>query len=86
EAMNQMMGSAATSMSTILNKKVDISPPSIYLLDILQNEGKDTIPNDALLVKISFRLRIGELIDSTIMQLVPLEFGKKIVKTLLGAP
>ena len=33
EAMNQMMGSAATSMSTIFNKKVDISPPSIYLLN-----------------------------------------------------
>ena len=28
EAMNQMMGSAATSMSTIFSKKVDISPPS----------------------------------------------------------
>ena len=34
EAMNQMMGSAATSMSTIFNKKVDISPPSIDLLNI----------------------------------------------------
>ena len=28
EAMNQMMGSAATSLSSMLDKKVDISPPT----------------------------------------------------------
>ena len=49
--MNQMMGSAATSMSTVFNKKVDISPPSIDLLNISKNEGTDTIPDDDLLVK-----------------------------------
>lgn len=84
EAMNQMMGSAATSMSTVFNKKVDISPPSIDLMNIGQNEGRDNIPEEDILVKVSFRLKIGELIDSNLMQLVPLEFGKKIVKTLLG--
>lgn len=84
EAMNQMMGSAATSMSTVFNKKVDISPPSIDLMNIQNNEGRDNIPEEDILVKVSFRLKIGELIDSNLMQLVPLEFGKKIVKTLLG--
>ena len=39
EAMNQMMGSAATSMSTVFNKKVDISPPSIDLMNIAEDEG-----------------------------------------------
>ena len=84
EAMNQMMGSAATSISTIFNQKVDISPPSIDLMNISQNEGADNIPQDDLLVKISFRLRIGELIDSNLMQLLPLKFSKKVVKSLLG--
>ncbi|MFJ8234352.1 flagellar motor switch phosphatase FliY [Ureibacillus sp. NPDC094379] len=84
EAMNQMMGSAATSMSTVFNKKVDISPPSIDLLNILQDEGRDYIPDEDLLVKVSFRLKIGELIDSNIMQLLPLKFGRGIAKTLLG--
>ena len=42
--MNQMMGSAATSMSTVFNKKVDISPPSIDLLDIMQGEGTKRFP------------------------------------------
>lgn len=84
EAMNQMMGSAATSMSTVFNKKVDISPPSIDLMNLLVDEGTDAIPNDEMLIKISFRLRIGELIDSNIMQLLPLEFGLKLVKSLMG--
>ena len=84
EAMNQMMGSAATSMSTVFNQKVDISPPSIDLMNLSQNEGTDNIPPDDLLVRISFRLRIGELIDSNLMQLLPLKFSKKIVKSLLG--
>ncbi|PJN87150.1 flagellar motor switch phosphatase FliY [Bacillus sp. mrc49] len=84
EAMNQMMGSAATSMSTIFSKKVDISPPSIDLLNFLNGEGENAIPNEDLFAKISFRLRVGTLIDSSIMQLLPLEFAKGLVSELLN--
>ncbi|SHR14445.1 Flagellar motor switch protein FliN [Mycobacteroides abscessus subsp. abscessus] len=84
EAMNQMMGSSATSMSTIFSKKVDISPPSIDMLNVLEGEGTDRLPVDDMLVKISFRLKVGELIDSSIMQLVPLEFAKGLVEELLN--
>ncbi len=84
EAMNQMMGSSATSMSTIFSKKVDISPPSIDILNVLEGEGTDRLPVDDMLVKISFRLKVGDLIDSSIMQLVPLEFAKGLVAELLN--
>ncbi|RID87160.1 flagellar motor switch phosphatase FliY [Peribacillus asahii] len=84
EAMNQMMGSAATSMSTIFSKRVDISPPSIDLLDMVSGEGEKSIPNSDPLAKISFRLRVGELIDSNIMQLLPLPFAKGLVEELMG--
>lgn len=84
EAMNQMMGSAATSMSTIFSKKVDISPPSIELLDVTNGEGENSLPIVDLMVKISFRLRVGDLIDSNIMQLLPLSFAKGLVQELLG--
>ncbi|MFJ7507970.1 flagellar motor switch phosphatase FliY [Peribacillus simplex] len=84
EAMNQMMGSAATSMSTIFSKKVDISPPSIDLLNFLKGEGENAIPDEDLFAKISFRLRVGNLIDSSIMQLLPLEFAKGLVSELLN--
>ena len=84
EAMNQMMGSAATSMSTVFNQKVDISPPSIDLMNIAMDQGKDNIPEDDYLVRVSFRLKIGDLIDSKLMQLLPLKFSKKIVRSLMG--
>jgi flagellar motor switch protein FliN len=84
EAMNQMMGSAATSMSTIFSKRVDISPPSIDILNVSQGEGTDKIPEDDLFVKVSFRLKIGDLIDSNIMQLLQLDFAKSLVGELLN--
>ncbi|SDJ01672.1 flagellar motor switch phosphatase FliY [Salimicrobium halophilum] len=84
EAMNQMMGSAATSMSSIFNKKVDISPPEITMLDIQQEEGVEHIPEDDKLAQISFRLKVGELIDSEIMQLLPVRFSKELVEQLMN--
>ena len=75
-----MMGSAATSMSTIFNKRVDISPPSIEILDLIHGEGTEKLPEDDMLVKVSFRLKIGDLIDSNIMQLLPLDFAKSLVE------
>jgi len=84
EAMNQMMGSAATSMSTIFGKRVDISPPSIDILNVLEGAGTDKIPDDDMFVKVSFRLKIGDLIDSNIMQLLQLNFAKSLVEELLN--
>ncbi|MEC1021589.1 flagellar motor switch phosphatase FliY [Bacillus paralicheniformis] len=82
EAMNQMMGSAATSMSTVFSKKIDISPPEVDLLDVNEGEGTEQIPKEDPLVKVSFRLKVGELIDSHIMQLYPLTFAKDLVDEL----
>jgi flagellar motor switch protein FliN len=83
EAMNQMMGSSATSMSTIFNRFVNISPPGIDIMD-LANGGMDTLPNEEVYIKVSFRMVIGDLIDSTIMQLLPVKFASDMVSTLMG--
>lgn len=89
EAMNQMMGSAATSMSTIFNQMVNISPPGIDVMDLAQGKGVDSFSEeDNHLVKVSFRLKVGEdgeLIDSNIMQLLPLSFAKDMINRLTGA-
>ncbi|WP_342422178.1 flagellar motor switch phosphatase FliY [Paenibacillus sp. FSL E2-0178] len=84
EAMNQMMGSSATSMSTIFNRFVNISPPGIDILNMSSGEGVGSLPDDETLIQISFRLKIGDLIDSTIMQLLPVPFAKDMVTMLLG--
>ncbi|CQR47689.1 Flagellar motor switch protein FliN [Paraliobacillus sp. PM-2] len=86
EAMNQMMGTAATSMSTIFNKRVDISPPSIMVLDVKGEKNNQYIPDDDVLIKVSFQLKIGKLIDSNIMQILPINFAKDMVDGLLNPP
>ncbi|WP_163530585.1 flagellar motor switch phosphatase FliY [Halobacillus ihumii] len=86
EAMNQMMGSAATSMSTVFKKKVDISPPAINVLYPEENQGTDQIPADEALMKVSFNLKVGNLIDSAIMQLLPVSFARELVDQLLDPP
>lgn len=84
EAMNQMMGSSATSMSTIFNRFVNISPPGIDILNMSDGSGAGSLPPDETLIKISFRLTIGDLIDSTIMQLLTVKFAKEMVESLIG--
>src|SRR5690625_726384 len=89
EAMNQMMGAAATSMSTIFNKMVNISPPSIELGRAKDEASIDQSTlnlSDETLVKVSFQLKIGELIDSSIMQLIPFPFAHELVEELLNGP
>jgi flagellar motor switch protein FliN/FliY len=85
EAMNQMMGSASTSMSTIFNKRVDISPPGVNIMNLEEEEPARYIPDEDTVVQVAFRIQIGELMDSYIMQLIPLGFAKKMVEELLGA-
>jgi flagellar motor switch protein FliN len=81
EAMNQMMGSAATSMSTIFNQKVDISPPSIDVLGFPPKKLEQF--NDDVIIEVSFRLKVGNLIDSNMIQFIPLTFGKEIIQQIL---
>lgn len=87
EAMNQMMGSAATSLSTMLKTTIDISPPEASLLDLTKiKSGSEVAPFlGGTFVKISFRMQIDDVVDSSIMQLYPIEFARKLVETFIGS-
>ena len=78
EAMNQMTASSATAMSKMFEKKIDISPPSVQQIIVEDYEFNDI--QEDLFVKINFILRIGKLIDSTIMQLYPFDLAHSIYK------
>lgn len=86
EAMNQMMGSAATSLSSMLKKKIDISPPVASVVDLNEDIG-DGIPEflNSKFVKVAFRMVIGDLVDSEIMQLYPLDFAKSLFEVFIGS-
>ena len=83
EAMNQMMGAAATSLSTMINQKVDISPPEATLLDMINDDPSDIAEFlTGTFVKISFKMQVGDLVDSTLMQLYPIDFAKTLKDTV----
>lgn len=85
EAMNQMMGSAATSMSSMINEMVDISPPTATRVDFGE-EFADELEEltGQYFVVVTFRMVIGDLVDSQIMQLYPVEFARRIYQQFLG--
>ncbi len=84
EAMNQMMGASATSLSSMLNKMVDISPPTATLTDMSSISGGEI---DAFLegnfVRIAFKMEIGDLVDSEMMQLYPISLAKEMCAAVL---
>lgn len=87
EAMNQMMGSAATSLSSMLEKKVDISPPTASLVDLNDSIEDKAISSflDGQVVQVAFDMKIGGLIDSQIMQLYPFDFAKELYQKFIGS-
>lgn len=80
EAMNQMMGTAATSLSTFLETRVDITPPTAVLIDL--NDNVNELDVESFLkerfVKVAFKMEIGDQVNTEIMQLYPFEFAKSL--------
>ena len=81
EAMNQMMGSASTSISSMLETKVDISPPDAKRVDLNTADAGNIAPFlQGNFVKVAFKMQIGNLVDSELMQLYPVEFAKDLYR------
>lgn len=83
EAMNQMVGSASTSLSEMFHTKIDINPPAAFSMNFSANsvDIESFMPDDRV-VKIAFKMVIGDIIDSEIMQLLPVPFAKNMVSQL----
>ena len=84
ESMNQMMGTVSTSLSTMFNKKIDISPPKVSLIDFgTEDQVTKLVDQNEPLVKVSFRMEVDGLIDSEIMQILPVDVAKEMVDFLM---
>jgi flagellar motor switch protein FliN/FliY len=83
EAMNQMMGSAATALASMVGRKVDLTTPEIRLLDAEQG-AELGLDHDGPVVRVSFDLTIGSLLQTEIMQILPVDFARQLVASLVG--
>ncbi|PJI09818.1 MULTISPECIES: flagellar motor switch phosphatase FliY [Clostridium] len=84
EAMNQMIGASATSMATMLLREVNISPPVSKIWDSKTDMLSENIKEDESIVQVAFKLTIGDLVDSQIMQILPIETSKKMIGIMMG--
>lgn len=80
EAMNQMMGRSATSMAEMLGTPVDISTPVLNSIDVesVKHFEKMFESNLDKFVKISFKMKVGDLLDSFMVQLYPIQFAEEM--------
>lgn len=84
EAMNLMIGSAATAMATMFSRKVDISPPKSRIWDSTSSNMSEDIQEEEEVIEVAFKLNIENLLDSVIMQVLSMETAKKITSIMMG--
>ncbi|APC07925.1 flagellar motor switch phosphatase FliY [Neomoorella thermoacetica] len=85
EAMNQMVGSAATSMATIFQRSVKITPPHLTAVNFNNESYTSPWATAQSIVVVCFKMEIEGLVDSQIMQVMPMEIAKDEVRMLMGS-
>ncbi len=83
EAMNQMMGSSSTILAKMMGTKVDIGTPQVNRIDFSDFQISDFgFEEDIDIFFNSYRLQIGEYVDSNLIQIFPIPFTKKLISTI----
>lgn len=83
EVMNQMVGSSSTALADILHVSINISPPATQEYS-REDEVLGSKFGEQVLIRISFRMEIEDMLVSNIMQIMPVGFGKKLAASLMG--
>lgn len=84
EAMNQMIGSSSTSLSEMMGMKIDISPPVAVFKPVEElTEDFTGLSLDDEAVIISFAMKVGDLVDSEIMQMMPLPMARALLSAVM---
>lgn len=81
EAMNQMIGTASTSLADLMSTSINIMPPETELVYEADKMGVNLPFNDPIVV-ISFRMNIEDLLDTTIMQIIDIDIARAQSKLL----
>ena len=83
EAMNQMIGSSSTSIASLIKEKIDIDTPKAFVMDLNDQAAMENLDfAEEFSACVKFRMQIGDLIDSEIMQLLPLDFARSTAEKI----
>jgi flagellar motor switch protein FliN/FliY len=83
EIMNQMMGASSTSLATFYNRKINISTPECFMLEE-NTDAKNSFSVSGEIVVIKMSLKIGEVIDSEFINIMPVGFAKELAENLIN--
>jgi flagellar motor switch protein FliN/FliY len=85
EAMNQMMGSSATSLAGMFSKEVDILPPQLTVTDPEEIKNQtDFFKSNNEFISVSFDMEIENLIKTKIYQIMDINFAKELIDEMFG--
>lgn len=84
EAMNQMIGTASTSLADVFRRRVNIAPPQTTVVRDVATASV-SLPMEDPVVVVSFRMTVGELLDTNIMQIMPLATAREQAALLLSS-
>ncbi|MCL1996880.1 MAG: flagellar motor switch phosphatase FliY [Defluviitaleaceae bacterium] len=83
EAMNQMIGSSSTSLSSFIGGKIDIATPKAFQIDFSDEDFAVNLGFvEEPIVAITFSLEIGTLLRSEIIQIYPVDFALDVTDRL----
>lgn len=85
EAMNQMIGSASTAVSTMLGRRVDIDPPSTQVGSVNEKIEVKGLKGNSNIACTVFNMNIEDLVDSEIMQMYSLDMAREITGIMMGS-
>ena len=84
ELMNQMMGSSATVLSCFLGRTINISTPTAFPIDRLNEFKSEHFKNEQSLITIEFTISIKDVMQSQFVSVMRIDLAKEIIDVSLN--
>jgi flagellar motor switch protein FliN/FliY len=85
EAFNQGLGNAANTLSTLMLRRVTITPPRVAVEPVSSHAGLQALAAGGTLTLVRHRFTIEGLVDSVLLELVPHQSAREMVEILVLA-
>lgn len=80
DAIGKMIDAANSSLSAKIGKQVFSNPPKIKVIDFEKKKTDLDILKESQLVRINYNIKVGDLFEGNLIQLVPYDIAKPIIE------
>ncbi len=82
DAIGKMIEAANLSLSTKIGRQISSSPPKIRVIDFEKKKTELDIFKETQLVKINYNIKVGDLFEGNLVQLIPTDMARPIIETM----